>query len=58
MFDDRKKVRSLIAATILGAMAAALAGSVTGCNTTEGLGKDIEEGGDAIKDKAREEKND
>ena len=27
------------------------------CNTTEGVGKDIEDGGDAIKDAARDAKN-
>ncbi len=54
MCDDRKKVSGLLTAVVLAAMAA----TIVGCNTTEGLGKDIEEGGDAIKDKAHEEKND
>ena len=31
--------------------------TLTGCNTVEGAGKDIEKGGDAIKDEAREHKN-
>ncbi|MES2500563.1 MAG: entericidin A/B family lipoprotein [Pseudomonadota bacterium] len=31
---------------------------ISGCNTVEGAGKDIERGGEAIKDKASEEKND
>lgn len=35
---------------------AGLFGSVTGCNTVEGAGKDIQQGGQAIKDEARENK--
>jgi predicted small secreted protein len=31
--------------------------AVSGCNTTEGAGKDIEAAGDTIKDAARENKN-
>lgn len=30
--------------------------SLTACNTMEGVGQDIERGGDAIEDKAREHK--
>lgn len=30
--------------------------AVTGCNTVEGAGKDIEQGGKAIKDEANEHK--
>lgn len=29
-----------------------LAAALTGCNTTEGMGKDIEKGGEAIQDAA------
>lgn len=36
---------------------AGLFGSVTGCNTVEGAGKDIQQGGKAIKDEANEHKN-
>ena len=32
-------------------------GTLTGCNTIEGAGKDIEQGGKAIKDEAREQKD-
>jgi len=32
------------------------AAAVTGCNTVEGAGKDIEKGGKAIKDEASEHK--
>jgi predicted small secreted protein len=31
-------------------------GMLSGCNTVEGVGKDIEAGGSAIKDEARENK--
>ena len=33
-------------------------GMMTGCNTTEGFGEDLEATGEALSDKAREEKND
>ena len=36
--------------------AASLLGTV-GCNTVEGAGKDIQQGGKAIKDEVREQKN-
>jgi len=39
------------AAFLLGSL-----GTLTGCNTIEGAGKDIEKGGKAIKDEAREQK--
>ena len=35
---------------------AGLVGSMTGCNTVEGAGKDIQQGGKAIKDEAAEHK--
>ena len=31
-------------------------GTLAGCNTIEGAGKDIQQGGQAIKDEAREQK--
>jgi predicted small secreted protein len=34
-----------------------LLGAVAGCNTVEGMGKDIERGGEATQDKARDVKN-
>jgi len=34
-----------------------LFGSIAGCNTVEGAGKDIQQGGQAIKDEAKEHKN-
>jgi predicted small secreted protein len=35
----------------------ATASVLTGCNTVEGVGKDIQQGGEAIKDKANEHKD-
>lgn len=49
----RKIVAQLLAVTFL----AGVFGSLAGCNTVEGAGKDIERGGAAIKDEAREHKN-
>jgi len=48
-----KRIFALILMTLF------LAGTVaiTGCNTIEGAGKDIETGGKAIKDEANEHKN-
>ena len=36
---------------------AGIFGSVAGCNTVEGAGKDIQQGGQAIKDEASEHKH-
>ncbi len=38
------------------AFLAGTAAAITGCNTVEGAGKDIEKGGKAIKDEASEHK--
>lgn len=35
---------------------ASAVGTLTGCNTMEGAGKDIEQGGKAIKEEAKEHK--
>jgi entericidin B len=35
---------------------AGLIGTLPGCNTVEGVGKDIEQGGKAIKDEAKEQR--
>ena len=48
-----KKVLLSLLATLF---VAGTAVTITGCNTVEGAGKDIERGGDAIKDEAREHK--
>ncbi len=49
-----KRIIALLLATLFLAGAAV---TLPGCNTVEGAGKDIEKGGDAIKDEAREHKN-
>ena len=49
----KKAFLTILAATFLSGMTLTL----TGCNTMEGLGKDIERGGDKIKDEARENNN-
>jgi predicted small secreted protein len=46
-------VLSLLAALFMGS----LFGAISGCNTMEGVGTDIQRGGKAIKDEAREQKN-
>jgi len=48
----KKTFTSLLAALFM----AGLFGTVAGCNTVEGAGKDIQAGGTAIKDEARENK--
>ena len=49
-----KKIMAQILAV---AFLAGVVGSLAGCNTVEGAGKDIEKGGAAIKDEAREHKS-
>lgn len=49
----KKTFSTLLAVLFL----AGVFGSIAGCNTMEGAGKDIEQGGKAIKDEAREQKN-
>jgi entericidin B len=47
-----------LSASLLAALfAAGVFASLAGCNTMEGAGKDIQQGGQAIKDEAREHKN-
>lgn len=48
----KKTLTTLLAVMFLAGTAAV----ISGCNTVEGAGKDIERGGDAIKDKANEHK--
>ncbi|OIQ88182.1 entericidin B membrane lipoprotein [mine drainage metagenome] len=49
-----KKMIALLLATTL---VAGVVVTIAGCNTMEGAGKDIQEGGKAIKDEANEHKN-
>lgn len=57
-FDDRrtnmiKKIFTTLMATMF---LTGLFGAVAGCNTVEGAGKDIQQGGQAITEEAREHK--
>ncbi len=49
----KKLGASLLAALFL----AGVFGTLAGCNTIEGAGTDIQQGGKAIKDEAKEHKN-
>jgi len=49
---QRFAVTLLAALFLVGAI-----GTLAGCNTIEGAGTDIQQGGKAIKDEAREQKN-
>lgn len=48
----RKILSSLLSTLLL----AGVFGTLAGCNTVAGAGQDIEQGGKAIKDEAREQK--
>ena len=48
-----KKITAALLATLF---LSGVFGSLAGCNTMEGAGKDIERGGKAIKNEARENK--
>jgi predicted small secreted protein len=48
----KKTFSSLLAAFFI----ASFFGALAGCNTVEGAGKDIEQGGRAIKNEAREQR--
>ena len=49
--------KKLIAQLLAVAFVTGLFGSLAGCNTMEGAGKDIEKGGRALQGEAREHKN-
>ena len=49
-----KKIAAILFATLF---LAGVFGTLAGCNTIEGAGTDIQQGGKAIKDEAREQKN-
>jgi predicted small secreted protein len=52
-----KMIKKLSASLFAMLFMAGLFGTLAGCNTIEGAGKDIQRGGEAIKDEAREHKN-
>jgi len=48
--------KRLIASCAIAAILAGTLATLGGCNTIEGAGKDIEKGGNAIKNEAKEQK--
>lgn len=50
-------IRRIFVPLLATAFLAGVFGTLAGCNTIEGAGKDVEQGGKAIKDEAREQKN-
>lgn len=49
-------IRKIMAPLLAALFLASLFGTLAGCNTMEGAGKDIQQGGKAIADEAREHK--
>ena len=49
-------IKNIFASLLAVLMLIGAAATVSGCNTVEGAGKDIQEGGKAIKDEANEHK--
>ena len=49
-------IKKILSPLLAIAFLAGIFGSLAGCNTVEGAGKDIEQGGRAIKNEARENK--
>lgn len=47
-------IKKIFAPLLAALFAASFLASLAGCNTVEGAGKDIEQGGKAIKNEARE----
>jgi entericidin B len=50
-------IRKIMATLMAALFMAGLVGTLPGCNTMEGAGKDIQQGGKAITDEAREQKD-
>jgi entericidin B len=50
-------IRKLFASALAALFLAATVGTLAGCNTVEGMGKDIQQGGKALKDEANEHRN-
>lgn len=49
-------IKRIFSALLASVFLAGFLGTLAGCNTVEGAGKDIEQGGKAIKNEAREQK--
>ena len=52
-----KMIRKIVAQLLATLFLASVFGTLAGCNTMEGAGKDIEKGGKALKDEAREQRD-
>ena len=52
-----KMIKKLGASLLAALFLAGVFGTLAGCNTIEGAGTDIQQGGKAIKDEAKEHKN-
>lgn len=50
-------IKKLFAALVAASFLTGVFGTLAGCNTVEGAGKDIERGGQAIKEEAREHRD-
>ena len=50
-------INRIFARLLAGLFLAGALGAISGCNTMEGAGKDIQKGGDAITNEAREHKS-
>ncbi len=50
-------IRKIMASLLATLFCAGLFGTLAGCNTIEGAGADIQQGGKAIKDEAREQRD-
>jgi entericidin B len=58
IYDRRlNMIKKIIASLLATLFFAGVFGTLAGCNTIEGAGTDIQQGGRAIKDEAREHKN-
>ena len=57
-YDRRSKmIRKIMASLLATLFFAGLFGTLAGCNTMEGAGQDIQRGGKAITDEAREQRD-
>ncbi len=52
-----KMIRKILASLLATLFLASAFGTLAGCNTMEGAGKDIQQGGKAITDEAKEQKD-
>jgi entericidin B len=54
MFISRRRKKIMFKKLMMVLMAAGLAVGLSGCNTFAGAGKDIQQGGEAVEDAARD----